>query len=166
MNEHYMTIDPGLGGTGVAIWDAEAFNKRDALPVWHKAFRKNGLDKYLQEFTELIEWYGITKVWIENAHYHGTGSAKGQMVAQTGGLVKLAKFIGALQGLCYSLKVQIKTVDVPEWKGQLPKDVVNMRILRVWPECDCTTHDWDAVGIGLYLQGRINQQNREMSHEN
>jgi len=154
--EHYLTIDPGLAGTGVAIWSAAEFNGRSATPVYHKAFRKNALDPYLQEFSELIKWYGVTKVWIENAHYHGTGSAKGQMVASSGGLVKLAKFIGAVQGLCFALGVQIRTVDVPEWKGQLPKEVVNKRILAVWPECACTTHDWDAVGIGLYLQRRIN----------
>lgn len=156
-----MFIDPGLSGTGVAVWRAEDFHGASLTgvfrpPVFHKSFSRKNLESYVELLIELIGQYGVIEVWCENASYHGAGSAKGQMVASKGDLVKLAQLIGAYKATSYLEGVSFNLVSVMEWKGQLPKKVVNDRILKVWPECACTNHDFDAVGIGLWKMGLIN----------
>ena len=167
MRNHYMTIDPGLPGSGFAMWDEEYWKAQiisdDKLlcnkPEYHAVHNFKSTEKYLDQIIIYIKMFQIKKVWIENAAYMG-GSAKGQMVADTGRLIKLAKFVGAIEAVCWTMSVPCIPVEVKEWKGTLPKDVCNHRILRVWPECDCKSHDWDAVGIGMYLMGLINQRNK------
>lgn len=157
--ESVLTIDPGQGGTGIALWDKLEFDKECALPFLTASFVKKDAHAFYQVFEELVKRYNVKSAFIENAHYHGSGSAKGQMVAQSGALVVLAKFIGGAEAILWRAGVSVRVVDVMEWKGQLPKEVVNMRILRVWPDCSATNHDWDAVGIGMWAQGMINNQN-------
>ncbi len=131
---------------------------QEHVPLFHLSFRKKDPISYYRWFLELAEEYGVEQVYIENAHYHGTGSAKGQMTAQKGDLVVLAKYIGGLLATFQLNGIEAETIDVMTWKGQLNKDVVKRRILKVWPKCSCKNHDWDAVGIGYYLMGLINRR--------
>jgi hypothetical protein len=103
-----------------------------------------------------LKMYSVTKVYIENASYF-SGSKKGQMVADSGKLVVLAKYVGSLEAICHMMEVEFESIDVIKWKGNLPKEVVNDRIKAIWPECDCKSHDWDAVGLGMYIMGLINR---------
>tara|TARA_R110001592_G_scaffold265951_2_gene531573 strand:- start:6738 stop:7265 length:528 start_codon:yes stop_codon:yes gene_type:complete len=170
-----MCIDPGVAGTGVSIWHTTSFNstsekikeKNLFIPLFHRSFKLKDELKFYYYFLELAQEYEVERVYIENAHYHGTGSAKGQMTAAKGDLVVLAKYIGGLLATFWLSGVQAETIDVMRWKGQLPKEVVMRRILKIWPECPSkrnletgmpTAHDWDAIGIGYYLMGLINKK--------
>ncbi len=163
-----MCIDPGVAGTGVSIWPTKSFSSSEKdrhLPLFHRSFKLKSPLAFYHYFLELTEEYGVERVYIENAHYHGTGSAKGQMTAQKGDLVVLAKYIGGLLATFQLNGIEAQTIDVTTWKGQLPKTVVMRRIQGIWPECpskvnkkgEPTGHDWDAIGIGYYLMGLINQ---------
>jgi hypothetical protein len=83
-------------------------------------------------------------------------SAGGLMVASQNDLVKLAFLVGIYGGVCATRGVPFTPVPVAEWKGQLPKAVVNRRIVKILGEGACREFRqdiWDSVGIGLYAKG-------------
>lgn len=149
---HNLTIDPGLSGTGYAVWD-EDWNLL-SNGVVNGGNKKKGyqiiseLSKKLKDYT-----FYIAKVFIElPAKFSG---AKGEMVANQGGLVKLSMFAGSLEQKFLDMGYDVVMVPVIKWKGQLPKEVVIKRIKRLLPKAQATSHDWDAIGIGLYLKGDL-----------
>jgi hypothetical protein len=67
-----------------------------------------------------------------------------------------------LVSLCNQYKTEFHDVKVSSWKGQLPKELVIDRIKDFYRKQDAGLkllsmsldgNDWDALGIGLYLQG-------------
>lgn len=150
---YLITIDPGSRGTGYAVWDLDFFNeyKKPKLVengVWPPS-RRNPI---LRKFKKLLLKFNSTKVVIENASFMD-GNARTQAAARSGALVKLAQFIGRIQQICEDVGVKWELIEVNKWKGSLPKEIVKRRILRVMPRIRAKSHDWDAIGIGLYYQG-------------
>ena len=81
------------------------------------------------------------------------------MVAARGDLVKLSIFVGML---CYRARLLVGPenvffVPVNQWKGQLSKELVELRIKKFYASrnfhAKFTSHEWDAVGIGLHVLG-------------
>lgn len=148
MQKRIVTVDPGLGGTGYAVWN-EKWKLLDHGVVvskekenWgHKAveiaFQLSGL--LPEDFT----------LYIELPELHQ--SPGGMVTARSGALVKLAWFTGFLSS--YLMPLKFNFVTPTSWKGQLPKTVVKERIKKILPNLKARSHDWDAVGIGLYLKG-------------
>jgi len=160
--ELFMCIDEGLAGTGIAI-----FRVGSVYPIFNKSYTfKTDID-YMNMIQALVSFCNIENVFCEDVSYQGTGSVKGQAAAESGGLVKLSKFAGSLRGFIYGYyrgAVKFEFVPVVTWKGQLPKDVVKNRILKILPNIKTTNHDWDAVGIGLFLQGVLHA--KQENHKN
>ncbi len=148
-----ITIDPGVGGTGWALWNAkwgllkngvihEAYGgqETDDLIIWkHRAIK-------VSERVREMCWKGVDELYIEYPSVFGGGVA-----AQSGAVVKLACLVGMI---CGSAGVNyFELVPVHAWKGNLPKDVVQRRIKKLLPNAKAESHDWDAIGIGLYKKG-------------
>lgn len=143
-----ITIDPGTNGSGYAIW-----NKSWDL-MTHGVLSSNGktwdikMHDIAKKLKMLVKEHGIKTAFIEEPRkFHGTF---GNMVADRGDLVKLSIFVGYVSGY---LGIDVDRIPVIAWKGQLPKDVVIKRIKRILPNIKAKSHDWDAIGIGLYLKG-------------
>lgn len=171
-----ITVDPGTAGLGIAVWDRVEWEvvyslnikqKRELLqtltPIKHftKTFKEK--EKYFHWFDELLITYNCSIVYCEKPAYMGS-SDKGQMVAESGRLVTLALHVGGLRAIAWTRACSFHLIDVATWKGTLSKAIVQERILRVWPECQAKSHDWDAIGIGMYLLGLINNSKRKDFH--
>lgn len=80
-------------------------------------------------------------------------SQRGIASAGSSAIVKLAFVVGVF-GACVSAhSILFRLVKVQDWKGQLPKEVINMRIRNLLGESGCAPFRadiWDAVGIGLW----------------
>lgn len=79
------------------------------------------------------------------------------IAAQKGSVYRLAFLVGYLVRALEPMESEI--VLPVEWKGQLPKAVVQDRVSRILGKQVCEeqnirTHAWDAVGIGLWRLGR------------
>lgn len=157
-----ITIDPGLGGTGYCIWDKD-WNLLSAGIVTSKT---KAIKSATQEIKTSEMCSYVTKIAQQNQAVKGFieyprkfGGAGGNMVANRGDLVKLSTFVGFLAGSLSSVGITPEYVDVLTWKGQLPKDVVNRRITKLLSKKELSllspkrSHDWDACGIGLFMQG-------------
>lgn len=161
-------IDPGLGGTGIAIFPA---TKRipDLVPKPEFISGVNGRAKgfdWLDEckmicakITDSVPFRPTQLVVIEMPGLF-SGSAVSQAAAARGDLFKLSILVGMLIDTAIMVGDMHNICLVPpqRWKGQLTKQAVRMRIKRAygsrhsgrWPD-----HVEDAVGMGLAAQGRL-----------
>ena len=158
LKQYRLTIDAGLTGTGIAIWEESRWNLL-TVPAFTECFRPRTTEdetvrlgfivNSLRAVTQLIG--EPRRVYVERPDYFQ--SYKGQVTASAGSLVTLSLTAGAIAGLFLD---SLTWVSVNEWKGQLPKHVVKDRIKQKLGLKDLeypTDHEWDAVGIGLYEKG-------------
>lgn len=164
MNNHIITVDPGISGTGIALWTEKDWYEQCVLSDKRKFFIRPRLyssisastpDKYAMILKKISTAYNVSRAYIEDAA--AMRGSKGNMVSSSGRLVILAEYIGRLQQIFHVEGIYCELVSVQRWKGNLPKDIIKRRILKLWPECCAKDHDWDAIGIGYYLMGCINQ---------
>jgi hypothetical protein len=83
-------------------------------------------------------------------------SARAQMMWKSGDLQHTLVFIGMVAYHCEGIVL----VKPSEWKGQLPKSVVERRLRVTLGNSVCRdlgieSHAWDAIGIGLWARGRF-----------
>lgn len=169
----FFTIDPGLNGTGWALWSGKKFSdltppiasggmaptwtnpEGDVLP-WQYCvaqFAREVVFTLRSRFTKR----DVGLFYIEEPAFMEGG--KGMVTARSGALLKLMSLYGAILGVasgpgCF----QVVPVRVAEWKGQTPKDIVARRVMKRLPSWIPTTkasHEMDAVGIGLYVKGKM-----------
>lgn len=167
-----ITIDPGISGSGIALWKTSAWNAITPvlLSAYNKYFAGDTYDEKLRSavlyFSELFDCSNISEVIIEKPDYQD--SAKGQVSARSSSLSKLCIFYGGIVGVGINKKIKIIEYPVVTWKGQLKKDMVNTRIQRAYrqkkfsykgdiPFEKLKSHCLDAIGIGLYDRGIINR---------
>jgi hypothetical protein len=152
-----VSIDPGVGGTGMVFWKGEKAVKVLTLrsgssPDW--AIKARTIMESFNQFMRLLG--RVDRVVMEMPGYMaGVG---GHMVAQSGDLVKLALLTGMIFEASHAFSSNVELVPVHEWKGQLPKDVCAERIFEImgasFPKGQ-SNHAVDALGIGLWAQGRF-----------
>ena len=155
-----ISVDPGLGGTGYAVWKGK-HTWGELNPFEIGVINCRG-DKPFEEQVKVIVgllhkelyWKDVNEVALEWPKLH-SGSAKSHMSAVKGDLFKLTYLIGALAQSFSSQKIVL--VPVINWRGQLPEPVLKRRIEKLIKEdlSEVTPHEIDAVGIGLYMQGRF-----------
>lgn len=158
-----VTIDPGLGGTGWALWTSRAMP--DAVGVVRDVTKDESLANRCAELSgkllvaleheNRLVHRPDTYVFLEMPQH--MANVKG-IAAQAGSVYKLTFLVGYLAArFC---KCQVVVVTPGEWKGQLPKDVVQRRVTRIlgWDtveDLNIQSHAWDAVGLGLWAMGRL-----------
>ena len=146
-----ITIDPGAGSSGWAIWDkgwkllANGLCRPKEKKIWEIRAYENA-----ESLKDVSQKFGCTEGYIEYPAFFQAHGACG--VANSGALVKLAFFVGLV---CGTMPFPITRVEVGKWKGQLPKEVVIQRIKRILPDVKATADDYDAIGIGLFLKGDL-----------
>lgn len=149
-----LTVDPGISGTGYAVWSLKW--KLLETGALHESRAKNWEDKgkaIAVGLYKVSQKFNVTRVYIEFPQY--MQSAGGQVTARSGSLVKLCWMVGFISAV-FMDKI-IRLVGVNEWKGNLPKDVTEKRVRRLLPGLPkkMKSHAVDALGIGLFLQGRM-----------
>ena len=148
-----MTVDPGLQGTGYAVWRRDRLSAVGVITPprkgewWDRAH-------YVAQNLRAILGMG-DRVYVEHMEYFGGAKSMGW---RTGDLQRTTYLEGCIAGSW----AQSITIPVPvrDWKGQLPKDVVIARAKMALGTKQCQelgieTHAWDAVGIGLWVQNRL-----------
>ncbi len=152
-----LSVDPGVGGTGYAVWGEKLVDfgtLHFSVGVLHWEDR---VQNVAVKFSNLFRLYKISKVVMEFPNYmHGT---QGRMVAESGDLIKLAVLTGMLMQCTMSEGVEFEPVYPGTWKGQLPKIVCENRIRKIlgkqFPKDRISNHAIDAIGIGLWAQGKF-----------
>lgn len=159
-----LTIDPGLSGTGWAVWEAGSWEKLEK-PIDSGSFSiPNALkdtpwyeraDRLCDEIRTPYYKHCVRCCFIEQPEYMPSGV--GLTAAGRGDLVKLTMLAGMLVSRVFINRATSPWFPVPvsEWKGQLKKEVCFERIKSLI-KIDIrtkTTHELDAIGLGLYCKG-------------
>ncbi|WP_141592263.1 hypothetical protein [Myxococcus sp. AB056] len=170
-----VALDPGLRECGVALFDLDsgellaagmptnAERKARGLAAWSRM--AGGVAAFVSSFLEPLRAAGVVvsvTVASECPQVYTAGKSKGD----PNDLIELAGVVGRVVG---ELSATSERSFLPrEWKGTLDGDVMVERIkarlgerpqehLRVQlPRAQDKHHNvWDAVGIGLYVVGRL-----------
>jgi hypothetical protein len=170
-----LTVDPGVFTMGACLWDEkEWYSERLALPELavnvdlkeHERKRTEPMQAMNAIVQMLRPWFEedpITYCYCEKPQIWT--SARGMAGAIKGHVLQLEMFRGILFSLCQEFSTEFKDVKILDWKGQLPKQKVNKRLRdiilkeykRDWDVAMLSRgeHDWDALGMGFYLQGKF-----------
>jgi len=156
-----ISLDPGITGTGVAVWKRRDWRKTLTNPVWCCNMYPKGKGDYvcktislLIKIEDLMNAYRVTDLYCEMPEFFD--DAGGHMAAKKGDLGKLTYFVGAVAGLCYTRGVVFHPIEPSKWKGQTSKEMVIRKIEQILPEIhelNPKSHTYDAIGIGLWAQG-------------
>lgn len=178
MSRVILSIDPGITGTGVAVWmpdewgenslPFDAFNiypsgMLDSFPLWagglHSAYANDWQSKAEVICAKLANHLLKRKhspmiVFCEFPEY--MEGVRGHTAAVSGDLLKMTYLVGKLSEWARNEGSRFIPITPGEWKGNLSKGVVERRICRLMPEAGIQgykSHTWDAIGIGLYAKG-------------
>lgn len=160
-------IDPGLGkgsgGTGWAVFAGSiGSSSKPVAPVGsgvvHPSREKSWVERahvLAEAFAKAMSaWSGVRSVRIEFPDVWA-GSARSHSAAVRGDLHKLC-YLAAL--LASEMRrrgaTHIQLISPREWKGQMSDVIVKRRVYRAL-KVKYRTHEADAVGIGLHLQGQL-----------
>lgn len=155
-----LAIDPGLQGTGVAIWKGKT-----STPILADVLTSRGaeskewidrVNRIAIQVQELAIEHNVRHIVCEMMEMHM--SARAQMMWKSGDFQRTLFLIGAIYGVCESFIVGFDVTPPSQWKGQLPKSVTIKRVRRILGDRTCERlgidkHAWDAVGIGLWHMG-------------
>jgi hypothetical protein len=162
----WLSIDPGLGGTGIAVWrggvPSRDFRKallyrgtmRDEIADAGIAERGAALGNAVSAAVKRWTRIDVVRAYLEEPAFMGGGPT-----ARRGDLVKLALTAGAIAATVKAQfpRCRLTMVPVIEWKGNAPKAIVAKRVCDMmgWEleNMGKENHELDAVGIGLHVLG-------------
>jgi len=160
-----ISIDPGVTGQGMAVWDndywldcvppvavANLHPKGSKTDTWEQRKLKQFVN-----FVNIIQEFEPTHIFCEGQAFHES-TAKGYTAMQRGDIIKLTHFCGMMEGCAILRGIQWKEVTVIEWRGQMPDSAVEARVIDRLGRDICSnlglkTHLWDACAIGLHVKG-------------
>lgn len=144
-----MSVDPGLSGTGWALWQGKKLIGSGSLSA-RKGSWEERAQSIVMSIVGLAGGAMVTRSYIEQPFIALTGKAL--ISARSGDVVKLS----ILNGMLVSSLPNCKQVRVIDWKGNMPKKIFNKRIKRFldslsYQPTTNTTHELDAIGIGRHI---------------
>jgi len=149
----WFSVDPGAN-TAVAVWDSSELIGVQVLPQ-RTGTHSRRMERLAAWFDRLLAKHEPASVAVERPRY----MERRHVTAASGDLVKLVEAYAILWGVTVARcgpRVW-RAVEVNEWKGQLTKAMTATRVRATlrnrW--AFRTDHEWDAVGIGLYVTGRF-----------
>lgn len=159
-----VTIDPGLSGTGVALFTAKGHlsdwivltthKSEKRLPWWIRAFNlADDVEQVLSTVWKMEESFEVV------SEFPMKMESMAGIAAQKYSTARLAFLVGAT-GMLLTASfpgTKFSVVTPQEWKGQLPKKIVEHRIRQRLGSAvtGVQSHAWDAIGIGLWRLGKL-----------
>lgn len=155
-----VSIDPGITGLGFAVWSGGELTNAGVLTPrkeddWlERAYRlANDLEAGI--FCPLLN-PAICVCEFQELRSDAVSLAAGHKQD----LAKLTFVTGSIAYAARRSGVRFELVNPSEWKGSLPKAVVERRIRQILGEATIKrvnpkSHAWDAIGIGLWRLGRF-----------
>jgi Holliday junction resolvasome RuvABC endonuclease subunit len=155
----WITIDPGFH-TGWALFRESGRKRVTFIPTMFHECGVLHADKdtkipfpmrvaaIMKGLASLQDSFDINMMIIESQQVY-RGSAQSMASATSGDLIELAQLTGAIWWLFAQTGTATHIFTPQQWKGQLPKNVVEMRVAKHFPDTYFPNHALDAVGMGI-----------------
>jgi hypothetical protein len=160
-----LSIDPGISGTGFALWSENRELPLKVGNVYSRAgtwqTRANLLPGKLDE--EIGAQPLLQRVYIEFPQRFNSAVGNAASSGEESDLLKLTYLIGCFGLFFFERRIQTHLIPVNVWKAQLSKEAVIHRIRKRLPDIDTmkpASHTWDAIGLGLYARGLFQPERR------
>lgn len=146
--KYILSIDPSINACGMAVhtYMGKLIEYKLLRPSSKSADHLEKSRDIYNKVKVLLNTYMHTQLIIECPQYWG---AAGYLARESGALFKLT----FLCGMLFSLSDDVVVVTPNDWKGQLPKHVVNNRLCKIYPNINIANTDHnivDAIGIGHF----------------
>jgi hypothetical protein len=153
----WISVDPGVTGTGIAIWKGSKLKESYAIAPRGKTW-KDKLEDLVFRFGDETDLPGFSALVYEMPFIDFQSSERSMISASKQDVVKLCIGAGMLAGafLSWAPNAHIYPIPVQIWKGQVPKLIHQKRLqkrfhrLGLKPSTN-TTHEADAIGLGLFV---------------
>ena len=148
---NFISVDPGSQGTGIAYFSLSdeplAIKNLDSI---HKEWIMK-CNEICYKFQATLLMYKPNEVFCEQPAFFesfiGVTSAKKQ------DLIKLTILFGRFWQISTDLQIEFIPIKIIDWKGQMNKLQTANRVHHLIGQKYKTTHETDAVGIGLFIKG-------------
>lgn len=159
-NKYTLSIDPSINFLGYAIHKSNELLEYKLLRsssthidfIDKSRYMVDKLKTVINEFS--FEGNYTLAIVTEIPQYWGVA---GFIARESGAIPKLMFLCGMIMGLTKD----VIALTPNDWKGQLPKNVVNNRLRKVYPDIDIAklNHNIvDAIGIGQYYVSKNNKR--------
>lgn len=163
----FVSVDPGVDGSGWALWPFGQNKPCDSGSVepeggrceawsWRCASLVTALASAVRSAVRNNPGAEPAYIFLEEPQFF---EGRGLAAARHGSLVKLSLVAGmTADRLSTAWNAVVQWVPVRQWKGNLPKAIVECRVrarLPGWKPATGKTHEVDAVGIGLFVRGLL-----------
>ena len=159
----FITVDTGLN-TSMALWTkykrTYELTHVNAIKTPDKIKGEQARINYItDQFAYCIfcwdKWHDMPEYCVlEGVSFWGN-SLKSEVAAKTGSLSLLSYVVGAIMNECKHKHLPCETLLFQEWGGQMKPEMVKERVERLTHKTYASQHTYDAVGMGLSLQGRF-----------
>jgi hypothetical protein len=154
-SEPWISVDPGLGGMGWALWVGKRLVRSGAITAPHKLewFRRaQWAGSLLAQKTDeaRIGFYELPQFLASRYEVNASQD-----------IIKLTMAAGIAVGILEAQNCTMHPVRIIDWKGQVSKELCNARVRKILARYQPgytmggTTHENDAIGIGLFILGRF-----------
>lgn len=168
-----VSVDPGVVTLGYAVWNGEKWGSKPLMPIiagvynaefgrWKDGNKIGGQEQAALKVTKwlrerLKKFSQIDQIICEKMEFRSTHTG----IAAVDDVLAVAFACGCVAQLAAELRASFHPAPVSVWKGNLTKQMVARRCVKRWggivpvflSDVDSPSHDWDAVGIGLWAQG-------------
>ncbi len=158
---HITTLDPGIHATGWAGWRwLDRMGNAAEEPDYFGVNKIPQKIKFEDSCRRQCAWLRGHLAQLKTRHVViefpelWSGSAVSHAAATRGDLFKLTFLVGRYAEVCEQRGATCTLVTPMEWKGQMPKEVIDRRI-KIAIEQEYPEHASDAVGIGLAIQDKL-----------
>jgi hypothetical protein len=157
--KRWISVDPGIGGTGIAVWKGSTLKESFAISPRGKNWKDKSEDLVFRLSDEIDLSDGAVSVLIYEMPFIDFQSSERSMIsAAKQDVVKLCITAGMIAGsfLAWFPDANIFPIPVQRWKGQIPKIVHQKRLQKRFARLGLkpstsTTHEADAIGLGLFV---------------
>jgi len=161
-----LSVDPGIYSLGAVLWDLKFWYKELKLPIagfWYemKLSQRKCYISHQVSYEIVAQLFQCLTKW--NVLVHLTVCEKPQSFGNK--TIRSVIEMEFQRGLIYAgvgSNSHWQDINVSQWKGNMPKELVVQKLIAKYGlhDMDITkkmsnppSHDWDALGIGLFAQG-------------
>lgn len=156
-----ISIDPSINNCGIAIFlddvlhTADLIHPQSNLAGEEYTIRARDIINKIRAIYNKVKTIDDKVMLITEIPDHFGDSGRGYIARETGAILKLSFICGMICGLTENT-ITYKPLT---WKGQMSKEVVRARLMRVYPDKQIEYMDHnivDAIGIGhKYIFGKV-----------
>ena len=146
-----LSVDPSIKALGYAMFTRGKLKSSGHKNLKSKKDWVSNVDEMVEFIRELLDDIDLCVIELPDVFT----SARGLAASNSGAIVKLMAIVFAVRQMCLEEGIGVYLLPVRKWKGNLPKEITQLRMKRRWGVVSKSNDEIDAIGIGTFYLERI-----------